>query len=88
MKLLNGKFFITTPIFYANASPHLGHLYTALIADAQARFQQMKWKSSVLVTGTDEHGIKVQQVAGKKRSRSGILCEPGFKSLCQCIQNV
>ncbi|XP_059474908.1 methionine--tRNA ligase, mitochondrial [Neocloeon triangulifer] len=64
--LSNKNFFITTPIFYVNASPHLGHLYTSLVADAAQRFQHLVSKSpSFLSTGTDEHGSKVQKAAGK-----------------------
>ncbi len=53
-------FYLTTPIFYVNASPHLGHLYTALLADAACRFQRLKGGNPVFLTGTDEHGIKVK----------------------------
>lgn len=62
----SSNFFITTPIFYVNASPHLGHLYTSLVADAAQRFQFLcSKKPSFLCTGTDEHGSKVQKAAGK-----------------------
>ena len=60
------KYFITTPIFYVNAKPHIGHLYTVLIADAQNRFQHLKRnpvKNTLFTTGTDEHGLKIQQAA-------------------------
>jgi methionyl-tRNA synthetase len=51
--------FITTPIFYVNAIPHLGHLSSALLADAQARWLRLCGKDVVFSTGTDEHGLKV-----------------------------
>lgn len=54
---------ITTPIFYANASPHIGHLYSALIADVWKRNSLLKGEQCLLSTGTDEHGIKVLQAA-------------------------
>ncbi|XP_022170807.1 methionine--tRNA ligase, mitochondrial [Myzus persicae] len=59
------SYFITTPIFYVNASPHIGHLYSALIADASARFQKLLNPSLNIIfsTGTDEHGLKVQKAA-------------------------
>ena len=56
-------FYVTTPIFYANAKPHIGHLYTALLADAQVRFQSLRGAPAVLSTGTDEHGLKIQRAA-------------------------
>ena len=58
-------YFITTPIFYVNAAPHLGHLYTAVIADAAHRFYQLTEpnQATLFSTGTDEHGLKVQQAA-------------------------
>lgn len=55
--------YITTPIFYVNAGPHIGHVYTAVLADAIARFNAMLGHSVILCTGTDEHGTKVQKAA-------------------------
>ncbi|XP_066967316.1 methionine--tRNA ligase, mitochondrial [Macrobrachium rosenbergii] len=64
------KYFITTPIFYVNAQPHIGHLHSALLADASHRFQFLKYKNglkkTLFSTGTDEHGLKVQQSAANK----------------------
>ncbi|KAF7657882.1 hypothetical protein LDENG_00020760 [Lucifuga dentata] len=57
------KFYISTPIFYVNASPHLGHLYSAVIADCLHRFKALKGFNSKFATGTDEHGLKIQQAA-------------------------
>lgn len=60
------SFFITTPIFYVNAQPHIGHLYSALLADAACRFQHLQGipaHSTIFSTGTDEHGLKIQQAA-------------------------
>ncbi|XP_060807023.1 methionine--tRNA ligase, mitochondrial [Amyelois transitella] len=60
-------FYVTTPIFYVNAAPHLGHLYTALVADAVQRFEKLTNPHYEIIfsTGTDEHGTKVQQAAAK-----------------------
>ncbi|XP_058453829.1 methionine--tRNA ligase, mitochondrial-like [Malaya genurostris] len=61
--------FVTTPIFYVNAAPHIGHLYSAVIADAIHRFNglvnrpQSSHSTSIFCTGTDEHGTKIQQAA-------------------------
>jgi methionyl-tRNA synthetase len=51
---------VTTPIFYVNGSPHIGHLYSALVADAVARWHRMLGAPTLFVTGTDEHGLKVR----------------------------
>lgn len=55
--------FITTPIFYANAQPHIGHLHSAVLGDALSRWHQLRGSETFLLTGTDEHGLKVQQAA-------------------------
>lgn len=59
------NYFITTPIFYVNSIPHLGHLHTALLADAQARWKAIKGQHAevLFTTGTDEHGYKIQKKA-------------------------
>jgi len=53
------NYFVTTPIFYVNAKPHLGHVYSVLLADAQNRFQKLKSSNvetqTLFTTGTDEH---------------------------------
>ncbi len=61
--MAKNKFYITTPIFYPNGIPHIGHAYTAIATDALARFQRLDGKSVRHVTGTDEHGLKMQQTA-------------------------
>nr|XP_049705256.1 methionine--tRNA ligase, mitochondrial [Helicoverpa armigera] len=62
-------FYITTPIFYVNAAPHIGHLYTAVVADAIQRFEKLTNPDYQIVfsTGTDEHGTKIQQAAAKAK---------------------
>ena len=56
-------FYITTPIYYVNAKPHLGHAYTTVVADVCHRFNKMSHKTAFFLTGTDEHGDKVVQAA-------------------------
>ena len=56
-------YFITTPIFYPNGLPHIGHAYTAMVTDAMARFQRLDGFDVRFLTGTDEHGLKMQQTA-------------------------
>jgi len=57
------KYYLTTPIYYVNAAPHIGHTYTTIAADAIKRFKRMQGFDVVLTTGTDEHGQKVERAA-------------------------
>lgn len=57
------KFYITTPIYYVNSDPHIGHAYTNTIADCMARFRRLCGDEVFYLTGTDEHGEKVRKVA-------------------------
>lgn len=61
-----GTFYITTPIYYANSLPHLGHLYTTLVADAIRRYKRQRGFDTYFLTGTDEHGINIQRAAEKE----------------------
>jgi len=60
------RFYITTPIFYPNGVPHIGHAYTAIATDVLARFQRLDGKDVFFLSGTDEHGQKMQQTAEKE----------------------
>jgi len=60
------KFYVTTPIYYVNDVPHLGHAYTTVAADIVARFCRFLGKRVFFLTGTDEHGQKIQQAAERK----------------------
>ena len=57
------KAYITTPIYYVNDVPHIGHAYTTIIADTLARFNRLQGKETYFMTGTDEHGQKIEQAA-------------------------
>ena len=59
------SFYITTPIYYVNASPHIGHAYTTIVADTLARYHRMAGEDTFFVTGTDEHGDKIAEAAQK-----------------------
>ncbi|HEK85019.1 MAG: methionine--tRNA ligase [Candidatus Saccharicenans sp.] len=59
-------FYVTTPIYYVNDVPHIGHAYTTIIADALARYQRLKGKKVFFLTGTDEHGQKIEKTAIEK----------------------
>lgn len=71
---------ITTPIFYVNASPHIGHVHSAVLADALARWFKVKERAVVFSTGTDEHGLKVQEAA----ERSGTT---DYKRFCDDVSS-
>ena len=60
---MSRTFYITTPIYYVNDVPHIGHAYTTLAADVQARYRKLKGYDVFLLTGTDEHGQKVEKAA-------------------------
>jgi methionyl-tRNA synthetase len=60
---MNKKFYITTPIYYVNARPHIGHAYTTIACDAIARRQRMLGADTYFLTGTDEHGQKIERAA-------------------------
>lgn len=57
------KFYITTPIYYVNAKPHIGHAYTTVAADVLTRFHKISGDEVFFLTGTDEHGLKIQKKA-------------------------
>ena len=63
---MDKKFYITTPIYYPSAKPHMGHAYSSLIADFFARFKRMDDHEVYFLTGTDEHGLKIQRSAEKQ----------------------
>ncbi len=63
---MHNKFYVTTPIYYVNDTPHIGHAYTTVAADILARFNRLRGISVFFLTGTDEHGQKVQKAAEEK----------------------
>jgi methionyl-tRNA synthetase len=62
---MTDRFYITTPLYYVNAAPHLGGTYTTLVCDTIARYKRMLGLDVKLLTGTDEHGQKIERAAGK-----------------------
>lgn len=62
---MNNKYYITTPIYYVNDVPHIGHAYTTIAADVIARFKRLSGCEVMFLTGTDEHGQKVEKSAAK-----------------------
>ncbi|HPP37120.1 MAG TPA: methionine--tRNA ligase [Thermosynergistes sp.] len=80
------RFFITTPIYYVNDVPHIGHAYTTVAADVMARYHRMKGEDVLFSTGTDEHGQKIQRAAANKGMTSKELADKtveNFKALWQ-----
>ncbi len=60
------KYYITTPIYYPSGNPHIGHCYTTVACDSIARFRRMQGYDVLFLTGTDEHGLKIEQKAAEK----------------------
>ena len=69
------KFYITTAISYPNGPPHIGHAYEALATDALARFKALDGYDVFFLTGTDEHGQKIQQTAAKENKSAAEFVE-------------
>ena len=55
------NFYITTPIYYPSGNPHMGHAYSSIIADVIARYKKLEGCNVFFLTGTDEHGLKIQR---------------------------
>ncbi|TGZ81105.1 methionyl-tRNA synthetase [Ascodesmis nigricans] len=70
-------FYVTSPIFYVNAAPHVGHMYTMVLVDVVKRWEQLKGRKALLVTGTDEHGMKIQQAAQLAQKDPLEFCDTG-----------
>ncbi|KAI5805375.1 tRNA synthetases class I (M)-domain-containing protein [Peziza echinospora] len=79
-------FYITSPIFYVNSAPHVGHLYTLILTDVIKRWAELQGKHAVLATGTDEHGMKIQQAAAAAKQQPKEFCDSAaeiFKNLAR-----
>ena len=74
------NFYITTPIYYPSAKPHMGHAYSSIIADFFARFKRIDGFNVHFLTGTDEHGLKIQRAAEKKGVKTLEFCDELSKS--------
>ena len=78
------KYYVTTPIYYVNDVPHIGHAYTTIAADTLARFHRLQGDAVFFLTGTDEHGQKVEKAAqerGKTPKAHADLLSENFKRL-------
>ena len=72
---MNKNYYITTPIYYPSAKPHMGHAYSSIIADFFARFKKIDGFKVFFLTGTDEHGLKIQRAAEEKNIDTLEFCD-------------
>ncbi|MCU0575879.1 MAG: methionine--tRNA ligase [Desulfobacterota bacterium] len=82
-------FYVTTPIYYVNAKPHLGHVYTTVIADVLARFHKLLGEEVFFLTGTDEHGDKIMETAKELGTTPKALADENsqrFRDLWPLVQ--
>ncbi len=82
------NFYITTPIYYPSGKPHMGHAYSSIIADIFARFKRLEGYNVLFLTGTDEHGQKIQKEAEKNKKDPQIFCDElseKFRSLTKTL---
>ncbi len=85
---MDKNFYITTPIYYPSANPHMGHAYSSIIADFFARFKKIDGYDVHFLTGTDEHGLKIQRAAEKKGVNPLDFCDEiskTFKDLSKTL---
>ena len=85
---MNKNFYITTPIYYPSGKPHMGHAYSSIIADIFARFKRLEGFNVLFLTGTDEHGQKIQKEAKKNNKDPKIFCDEiseTFRSLTKIL---
>jgi methionyl-tRNA synthetase len=82
------NFYITTPIYYPSGKPHMGHAYSSIIADIFARFKRLEDYNVLFLTGTDEHGQKIQKEAKKNNKEPKLFCDElssKFKDLTKIL---
>jgi len=85
---MDKNFYITTPIYYPSAKPHMGHAYSSIIADFFARFKKIDGFNVHFLTGTDEHGLKIQRAAEKRKINTLDFCNEisfTFKDLSKTL---
>ena len=85
---MDKNFYITTPIYYPSGKPHMGHAYSSIVADIFARFKRIEGFNVYFLTGTDEHGQKIQKEAEKNKKEPKIFCDEisaTFRSLTKTL---
>ena len=80
---MNEKFYLTTAIDYVNGAPHIGHAYEKILADVIIRHKRQLTENAYMLTGTDEHGIKIQKTAAEKGITPQELCDENFSKFEQ-----
>ena len=75
------NFYLTTPIYYPSAKPHMGHAYSSISADVIARFKRIEGYNVNFLTGTDEHGLKIQRAAEQQKKILKIFAMKSLKIL-------
>ena len=86
--MTNKNYYITTPIYYQSGNPHMGHAYSSIVADVFARFKRLDGYNVLFLTGTDEHGQKIQKEAKKNNKDPKVFCDElseKFKSLTKIL---
>ena len=81
-------YYITTPIYYPSGKPHMGHAYSSIIADVIARYKRLEGFKVHFLTGTDEHGLKIQREAEKNKKETQLFCDElskKFKELTKIL---
>jgi len=81
-------FYVTTPIYYVNDKPHIGHAYTTIAADLLARFYRLTGRESFFLTGTDEHGSKVAEAAAEAGVSEVEFCNKSIETFKQAWTNL
>jgi methionyl-tRNA synthetase len=84
----NKNFYITTPIYYPSGNPHMGHAYSSIVADIFARFKRLEGYNVLFLTGTDEHGLKIQREAERNKKDPKVFCDElsqKFKELTKIL---
>ena len=85
---MNKHYYITTPIYYPSGKPHMGHAYSSIISDVFARFKKIDGYNVHFLTGTDEHGLKIQRAAEENKMKPLEFCNKiskSFKNLCKIL---
>ena len=73
--MMKDNFYITTPIYYPSGQPHMGHAYSSIMADVFARFMRNDNYKVFFLTGTDEHGLKIQKAAEENNQDPKLFCD-------------
>ena len=82
------NYYITTPIYYPSAKPHMGHAYSSIVSDVFARFKKIDGYQVHFLTGTDEHGLKIQRASEENKMNPLDFCNKisqTFKDLCKIL---